>query len=1042
MSKPTINITPLTPRASAQDRSQNISNLVMASGSKNHLNASYSFGLGFLPSFQFNSPRNINMLTSLSPQRFFQVSNNLSKALNGNKKDDKNVFNPNTPSRIPNKFLDSLSSVNRSNEDHDENDESALWSANGSENTNLTSMTMSYDQTPLKMATPKKHKRTNLSQGEFLTPNKLLLHRTDNSIISKKRRLSIEASPNSSIASRLETIASPPRSQRSVTRRSSSTSSSDDKVWNGELDDILISSHLKFKAFKKNNTSDLMILKNVSQNKVLSRMLLNKTGVLRTPKQIASRLFKLTKSMKDRRSSITSNSTMGNLLDHAERTRSSNAVLDESPSLNDEINEIIRTPLEDLIGSAASHIDSISSAEINAQIDKELDLIFSPSDLQVSPFPSAIHNSINGEVNDFQIFYDPTNSNSKHHFIKSHSNSHRSMYLSTESLLNNMKILRNQNDVTSKLSDAIIKNFEQKKLPVYQLSSHINLNMTSQNKFDSLDSVISNSNPLDLDNGKINSFLKLTIGNPENKTMNWMQWKCYSQIFNGDKLLFSANDPVMGYANATNQFEIDLPFLKNFWGGFLSLLINGNDDQNILKSLTILQIIYDNEDMSIGLCLIHRFDKYNKAGNSTIQPLKYTGSKGDLNDLQEVDEEQDEPTQVDLDSSVLRSAQRVNSTEDDNETVLASSSPAKPLDSPARPMRIDLTAAKNHRSAGPASAPIFNPRLVQQMNSGVVKDVSSNGFPVAQHSYSTTDIHSFTQNSFQNQNQNHNQSPPNQPSMPKTYRMPTSTPDINSPYHNSFELSGQRSVSFPDVGVMDLATSTPSKDFSQDQYQGSMMVPGYSSASPNSAMSTTPQGIQSQSYNSMTTATMPVGGRQQLMVNMGNGYVPFNSLPLDLQAKYMGVQRQFQMQHQLNQMLQYQLQQQQQMYQQNTYPQPAQIQTQTQAQAQGQGQNQTHGPPLQNIPMNTMSVPMSAPASQTSFPEHKKSTSKKDNPMSIKFGPMLEYDPLKDSATAAAAAANASARNKNKKAPKPGVSVLDIPRETRVYIYEPSSKKK
>lgn len=96
--------------------------------------------------------------------------------------------------------------------------------------------------------------------------------------------------------------------------------------------------------------------------------------------------------------------------------------------------------------------------------------------------------------------------------------------------------------------------------------------------------------------------------------------------------------------------------------------------------------------------------------------------------------------------------------------------------------------------------------------------------------------------------------------------------------------------------------------------------------------------------------------------------------------------------------------------------------------------------PLQNIPVNQLQPPVSAPASQTSFlmNNNQKRGSNKENNRPIKFGPMLEYDPSKDTATAAA---SAEARAKSKKNSKPGVSILNIPRDTPVYIYKPPKRK-
>ena len=79
----------------------------------------------------------------------------------------------------------------------------------------------------------------------------------------------------------------------STKSNSSSSAIADDKVWWPELDDVLIKSLYKYKKFKEDQDSfnASSILKKTSQNKIISRMLLNKTGILRTTKQISSRIF-------------------------------------------------------------------------------------------------------------------------------------------------------------------------------------------------------------------------------------------------------------------------------------------------------------------------------------------------------------------------------------------------------------------------------------------------------------------------------------------------------------------------------------------------------------------------------------------------------------------------------------------------------------------------------------------------------------------------------------------------------------------------------
>ncbi|EGV63225.1 hypothetical protein CANTEDRAFT_135056 [Yamadazyma tenuis ATCC 10573] len=378
-----------------------------------------------------------------------------------------------------------------------------------------------------------------------------------------------------------------------------------------------------------------------------------------------------------------------------------------------------------------------------------------------------------------------------------------------------------------------------------------------------------------------------------------------------------------------------------------------------------------------------------------------------------------EETQVDHYS---QSNDETNSAEDDNETVLVESSPVKAPEFHHRDLKIDIMAAKHSMAMGPASAPIYNPRLVQQMNNGIVKQESINMYPFTQHSQSTNDIPKYIpQPGYGSQMNGNNKAP-----LPYS----TSTPDALSPYSNSFD--GSRPMSFGSIQTSsNMATSTSYKGFpigDQSHFQAPLppsSVPGHQQIGqaqlrPESQRGSGASQGESQSHMNMS---FMASGRQQLMVNVGSGYVPFGSLSQELQERYMGVQKQFELQQQ------------------------QQIQQALLQQIQMNNLAGTNLQPHQGIAMNTGNIPLSAPASQTSFadPASKSyNTGQKKHSKPIKFGPMLEYDPSKDNAAAAAAAEAASAALAKAKArgeSRPGVSVLNIPRDTPVYIYKPPKRK-
>lgn len=919
MTNPSINVTqapPQTPRAFDNKRegiNSNVSSIMKA-----NLTPSYSFGLGFLPSFQFNSPRNLNLLNSLSPQRFFQVSNNLNKVVN-KQATERNIFT-NTPSRFdnntPNKFLSSLSSMTSASPKKNETEDSTteeMFSVN-EDSQNVTNLTVYDDQ-----ATPKRTRTRSISESEFLTPNKLFL---------KKRRISVTESPNTTMASKIETIASPPKSLRS----SSITSLSkfdDDKSWSPELDDILLSSYLKYKAFKKNNQSS--ILKNVSQNKVISRMVYNKTKILKTTKQIASRLFKLTKDQKDF----------------------------TSPSLNDEIDELIQTPLEALISGSTNYSksDTINSAEINAQIDKELDLIFTPD------FESNISNfKIN--INDCELSYKANSY--KHDFIRLKDVNNKAELKSSHILTKELNLY------SSKLHQSLLSRFESNSVPIFQIKNTLNLKMQGNQDFSSLDSIISNINPLDYNNGDISSYVQISINNLGfNRTT--VNWNCNSRIFKNGSLIFESDDTVFGILNNdTNNIDATVPFLKNFFKGFLSLLINGNDP-NLANEIKVVQIISD--QMEPELCLIHEFNSLDQPGSSNFQLIKSADLFGD--DLRAILEENEERTDHidDTDSNATSNedsspVKAVEEEDDDNATVIADSSPIRGSDSPKRQFRIDLTSARNFPFThnGPATAPIFNSSLVTSQTQQSFQNPQ-----LANHSLSTSNLNNFSSYGSDKL---------------------SSTPEVISPFNSfHYDTMATKSYSFSaNTPASSIVTSTPAKSSDNLNSINSMNMP----------------------MNPSVMMQFNQGNQQpQLMVNLGTGYVPFNSLPPALQEKYIDVQKQFQIQQQ-----QQQQQQQRMMYYQQSMN--SQI---------PMGQMMNQGRVLQNIPMNQYHTLNSAPASQTTFAFNQKKN--KENPKSIKFGPMLAYNPSKS---------KDQPKMKEKKTNEPMMGVIHMP-NIQLSNYRPPKRK-
>lgn len=240
---------------------------------------SFTFGWGLLPSFRFGSPRNINLLSSLSPQRFF---NKFAKE----KKE--NPFDLNDVAASPKDGFEHSDTMN---------DLADIWSlTNDSQYQSLSLNLTSVNEIP----SPK-------SCEPFLSPHDIFLKKpvemkesksspvtkddTPQSTSSLKRKRLLEDSPCTAVVAEISKSDSPENSSTAYDNLDKATK----ELWFAELDDVLVRCHKKYKTFKAGQSPGSSLTKLTSQNQVLSKMLYNKTGVRRSSKQIASRLSRLRK---------------------------------------------------------------------------------------------------------------------------------------------------------------------------------------------------------------------------------------------------------------------------------------------------------------------------------------------------------------------------------------------------------------------------------------------------------------------------------------------------------------------------------------------------------------------------------------------------------------------------------------------------------------------------------------------------------------------------------------------------------------------------
>ncbi|SGZ56371.1 CIC11C00000002128 [Sungouiella intermedia] len=622
--------------------------------SGSNLTPSFTFGLGLLPSFKFASPRNMSLLSSISPHRFF---NRLSKGKSDLEHNmdlpgelsqpiehihnNRDFFDLSSP-KAKNALIDDITD-GKSGFDVDSTADLIctatsvdLWSlANDTQTQNATMNLTSI------------HEEASNNKGSelFLSPEELFLqdpatlqpketqllsspieNDTKKPLASRKRKLSdAPESPSKLLASQIDNYGSPvtPATFSDVTEKSSS------KIWTPQLDAALASCYAKYLHFKE-QPSEALALKHASQNKVLSRMLFNKTGIERTPKQVSSRLFRINKNRS---------------------VRSACSEMDVQSTVQpiSNVPTIVSSPLEDILLSPPN--------------------IVSP-DLAMEEFNmSFIYKSqIQGEHSFSKLV--PTDPGS----------------MSVPNIMDIKKFLLIENSVFSSDFDSISSKLSSQRVPVYSMTSQINFR-PNEDATSTPASPSTNPKLFSIENGKFLCHLKMKVAQRVSND-DFLSWKSFITLYKDtDNVLLRSREQINGYKTQDGSFELHIPFLNNFWAGYLTFLSNGSNAFDDLKDIKIVQVIYNGDDDSFGTIhgyLTYRFDiaRMNQ-GNTTCSCIRLQSSP-DFN-------------------------------VDDNETVLASSSPAKPPSSKAN-LSVDTELANMNTTPGPMSIPSYNASLLHKFN--------------------------------------------------------------------------------------------------------------------------------------------------------------------------------------------------------------------------------------------------------------------------------------------------------------------------------------
>ncbi|KAG7664019.1 uncharacterized protein J8A68_002457 [[Candida] subhashii] len=659
---------------------------------------SFHFGLNLSPSFEFSSP----VHPTSSP---FKPLNTNGTTIKGVKP---LIIRDSLPTKLnSNDFkYDTKRELSRSTDDETTiSHEEELWSPRvNNTQPNMTTMIsndgLSEDQNS--EGRPRQGISTN-----FLTPRKFMIGESGNndenssggsssrepatpSVVLKegvkRRKLQIRNTPNRSIASKIDTTIDSPASPKVDSTDSEvlhaasavlagSLANKEEKVWNPELDDVLIKSFLKYREFRASQSGGhSSVLKNTSQNRVLSRMIFNKTGISRSAKQISSRLFRLSKSNRlDKKGRITQTPQSG--------------------SSNQRLDELIQTPLDDLMFTQGS------SNQSNRTIGSEFDALLSSSPVNID-----IHDAPTYELflKEFNLQYVSNNQVEHHIFSKLNSRGESRQSLST---------LASKYQIAPK----ILQMLHEDGIPLWLISHDVNLLVNHQQPFTTSTprSAITETPyhfPLNLMNGQIDSYMDINVTCSENRT-KMLSWNSFTQIFKGknsNNKLSEFIEMVNGYyVSSSNAYSLQIPFMKCFFMGYINYLVNGQSSVSENDNLRIYQAIYKNKgNNGMGFdadksqlkgYIIHEFNMRGTSGKSALEIITVT--------------EDNSQKKFGTSDNIIQCKQEL----DDNETIPADSSPIKgtPSDelhfgTPSRPeIRIDVRKANSSRgmNAGPMTAP-------------------------------------------------------------------------------------------------------------------------------------------------------------------------------------------------------------------------------------------------------------------------------------------------------------------------------------------------
>lgn len=600
------------------------------------LTPSFTFNVGFLPSFRFTSPQSMSLFTSLSPHR---ILNRFSRSKEPSSAPEARPAPVAEKTPLPALGLPKLKHTDRFAEpqlhlaefeldhmnqhrlssagsDHNGSDlvtaESVdLWSLGSDGQPNITNMTTMHENTSTDEFYYSSTDFLATEHDDHPHSSPLLVQQTP----SRKRKLAdVDCSPSAALAAQIDKSTFP---ETPALKQLSAS-----KTWTPALDNVLLQCQDQYMDYVRTHGQDSSF-KSALRNKTLSRMLFNNTGVSRSAKQISSRLIRLTK---------------------------------------------IRAAKQVVSPTYSSH----SVTEDSQAIFLSPDSTFSADNVPLLA------------MKEFSVAFDyRAPSQGSHYFTKLSGPCKTDNGASIEKALKCSGI---DNVLFDKAFSQIADKLVTQKVPIFNVSASIDLKPSNHVTLTPT-SPLSDPHLFTLDNGNFLTYMNVSVSGEKCKEP-FISWKSAITIYKGkNTCLLESTESVNGYRNEHGDFTLEVPFLNNFWSGYLTFLTNGSHRFDELKALYILQVIYDGDDKE--LTNIHGVFNYSFG----------IAAEG--------------PGTASVTTMVLKGSEEAEM--DDNATVLASSSPAR--GSPGRfNCSIDTNLANKTTSLGPMSVPTYDANLLYKLN--------------------------------------------------------------------------------------------------------------------------------------------------------------------------------------------------------------------------------------------------------------------------------------------------------------------------------------